>query len=57
MTGDDSAAVRLSAVTLLATCNDPRVLAEVEAVASSDSHERIRRQAELLARRRDDRRR
>jgi CRISPR/Cas system Type II protein with McrA/HNH and RuvC-like nuclease domain len=57
MTDDESAEVRLSAITLLATCNDPRILAEVEAVARNDSDERIRRQAEMLARRRDDRRR
>lgn len=57
MTDDESAEVRLSAITLLATCTDPRILAEVEAVARNDSDERIRRQAEMLARRRDDRRR
>ena len=52
MTDDESAEVRPSAITLLATCNDPRILAEVESVARNDSDERIRRQAEMLARRR-----
>ncbi|MEA1950822.1 MAG: HEAT repeat domain-containing protein [Planctomycetota bacterium] len=49
---DTNSDVRLTALTLLATAADPAVLAEVESIARRDADNRIRRQAESMARRR-----
>lgn len=57
MAADESGEVRLAAITLLATSNDPQILAEVEETARNDHDERVRRQAEVLARQRGYRRR
>jgi len=52
MAGDEDEEVRLAAITLLATVGDPGLLAQVESIARNDSAERIRLQAERLAKRR-----
>ncbi len=52
LAGDEDEKVRLGAVTLLATVNDPAVLNQVESIARNDPVERIRRQAEQMAKRR-----
>ncbi len=49
---DRDAEVRLLAITLLATTNDPTVLAEVERIARTDEDSRIQDQALRLARHR-----
>lgn len=49
---DDDAEVRLTAVSLLATCADPAVLAEVEQSAAVDPDPRVRRCAEQITARR-----
>lgn len=52
LASDEREEVRLAAITLLATLTNPSVLAQVEAIARSDSSERIRSQAERVAKRR-----
>lgn len=45
---DEDAEVRLTAISLMATVSDPRLLAEIERMAASDEDPRIRRCAEQL---------
>lgn len=52
LASDEREEVRLAAITLLATLNNPSVLAQVEAIARSDTSERIRAQAQRVAKRR-----
>lgn len=49
---DANAEVREAAVGLLATSNDPALLAQVEQLAQADADARVRRHAALIARRR-----
>ncbi len=49
---DDDAEVRLTAVSLLATCGNPAVLAEVEHLAAADADPRVRRCGEQISARR-----
>lgn len=49
---DDDAEVRLTAVSLLATCGNPAVLAEVEHLAAADADPRVRRCGEQISTRR-----
>jgi hypothetical protein len=51
---DDDPEVRLTAITLLATTGERAVLDRVEGIARNDPDPRIRRQAERIARRRDE---
>ncbi len=52
MAGDADEEVRLAAISLLATVNDPSVLDRVEAMARQDTSQRIRSQASRLKQRR-----
>ena len=52
MAADEDEEVRLAAISLLATTNDPNILDRVEAIARNDSAERIRVQAERVKKRR-----
>lgn len=52
MAADEHEEVRLAAITLLATAGNPSVLSQVESIARSDTSERIRSQAERVAKRR-----
>ena len=56
MAADEHEEVRLEAITLLATLGDPAVLGQVESMARHDPSEKIRTQAERLARKRQLRR-
>ncbi len=49
---DDDAEVRLTAISLLATCGNPAVLAEVEQLAAADADPRVRRCGEQVSARR-----
>ena len=49
---DPDAGVRLAAITLMSTGNDPAMLERVERMARSDADSRVKRQAEQIARRR-----
>jgi len=49
---DESAGVRLSAISLLATTGDPELTEAIEAIAREDPDPRVQRQAEQIARRR-----
>lgn len=49
---DEDAEVRLTAVSLLATCGNPAVLAEVERLAAADADARVRRCGEQISARR-----
>lgn len=53
MAADEDEEVRLAAISLLATVNDPTVLDRVESMARRDRAERIRMQAERLQKRRE----
>ena len=48
---DPDPGVRLAAITLMATGNDPVLLEQVERMARSDADSRVKRQAEQMARR------
>ncbi len=52
MAADEDEEVRLAAISLLATTNDPNILDRVEAIARNDPAERIRVQAERIKKRR-----
>ena len=50
---DEDAEVRLTAITLLATCADPAVLTQVEEMSRRDADPRVREQAERIGRQRE----
>ncbi|MHB8903060.1 MAG: HEAT repeat domain-containing protein, partial [Thermoguttaceae bacterium] len=54
MAADEHEDVRLAAISLLATLNDPVVLDQIESIARLDSSERVRQQALRLKQRRQD---